>query len=154
MQDAWSLTAFVNLASRQGQIRAASSSAGFMFVSNPTPYGKDEKAPVWSIQGFGWDVGCRGTERFHHEASSGMAEEAERPEPSSQRKRHATAWFSSRNERARSKVNARAAGCDHGAERALVLAGHNGAVRDYAWNVGVELCQQKCQQKCQQCRFR
>ena len=45
-----------------------------------------------------------------------------------------------------------AVGCDHGAERALVLAGHNGAVRDYAWNVGVELCQQKCQQKCQQRR--
>ena len=35
-------------------------------------------------------LGCRGTERLRHAASSGMVEEAERLAPSSQRKRHAT----------------------------------------------------------------
>jgi hypothetical protein len=37
MQGAWSLTAFVNLASRPGQIRAAFLLAGFIFVSNTVP---------------------------------------------------------------------------------------------------------------------
>jgi hypothetical protein len=56
----------------------------------------------------GWLPGK--TERFQSEASSGTAEGAEWPEPTSQRKRHATAPSSSRNERARSKVVARASG--------------------------------------------
>lgn len=43
MQVAWSWTAFVNSASRQGLIRAASSSAGSMYVSNPIPDGEHEK---------------------------------------------------------------------------------------------------------------
>jgi hypothetical protein len=34
MQDAWSLTAFDNLASRPGQIHAAFFLAGFLFISN------------------------------------------------------------------------------------------------------------------------
>jgi hypothetical protein len=37
MQDAWSLTAFVNLASRPDQIHAAFFLAGFIFVSNTAP---------------------------------------------------------------------------------------------------------------------
>jgi hypothetical protein len=37
MQDVWTLTAFVNLASRPGQIRAAFFLAGFIFVSNTVP---------------------------------------------------------------------------------------------------------------------
>jgi hypothetical protein len=37
MQGAWSLTAFVNLASRPSQIRAAFFLAGFIFVSNTVP---------------------------------------------------------------------------------------------------------------------
>jgi len=69
---------------------------------------------------FGWEIGCRRMERFQSEAFSGTAEGAEWPEPISQRKRRATAPSSSRNERTRSKVVARAPGCDHGAERALV----------------------------------
>jgi hypothetical protein len=69
---------------------------------------------------FGWDVGCRGTERFNHEGSSGMTEEAERPKPSSQRKRRAAAPSSSWNEHAWSKVAARVTGREHDAERALV----------------------------------
>jgi hypothetical protein len=64
-----------------------------------------------------------GTERFKSEAFSGTGEGAERQEPASQRKRRATAPSSSRNERARSKVVARASGCDHDATRALVPAG-------------------------------
>jgi len=123
MQVAWSWTAFVYSASRQCLIRAASSSAGSMYVSNPVPDGEHENEPVRSIRASVGMLGCRGTERFQHEASSGMAGEAERPAPSFQRKRHATACFPSRNERARSIVTARAAGGDHGAERALVPAG-------------------------------
>jgi hypothetical protein len=37
MQDAWSLTAFDNLASRPGQIHAAFFLAGFLFISNAAP---------------------------------------------------------------------------------------------------------------------
>src|ERR1700722_7186377 len=37
MQDAWSLTAFVNLASRPGQIRTTFFLAGFIFISNRAP---------------------------------------------------------------------------------------------------------------------
>ena len=78
-----------------------------------------------------------------------MAEEAERSEPSSQRKRHATAWFSSRNERARSKVNARAAGCDRGAERALVPAGFRSSAPDKMTDLKADAARGQQQQSCE-----
>jgi hypothetical protein len=51
---------------------------GFIPVSDKVINCEHEKpAKIGLIKCFGWDVGCRGTERFHHEASSGMAKEAE-----------------------------------------------------------------------------
>jgi hypothetical protein len=109
MQVAGSWTAFVNLASRQGQIRAASSLAGLIFVSNPYPKASLKSVRVWTVRPL--RLGCwrRAAERFRRrDAGAGGSSGATKP--SSQRKRHATACFSSRNERARSRVNARAPG--------------------------------------------
>lgn len=46
MQVGWSWTAFVNSASRQGQIRAASSSAGIQFLSDLLSSGEREEKAV------------------------------------------------------------------------------------------------------------
>jgi hypothetical protein len=60
----------LKLTSRRGQIRAASFSENVTLASEPDFYGKHEKISVVnrSIR-YGWDIGCRGTGQFGHEAS-------------------------------------------------------------------------------------
>ncbi len=95
---------------------------GFIPVSDKIIYCEHEKpAKMGCVKSFGWEVGCRGTERFQSEAFSGTAEGAERPEPSSQRKRHATASFQA-GTNARGTEWRRDGRGDHGVERAMVPA--------------------------------
>jgi hypothetical protein len=54
MQDAWSLTAFVNLASRPGQIRTAFFLAGFLFISNTAPIASVKITGIDGLPGTLW----------------------------------------------------------------------------------------------------
>ena len=131
MQVAWSWTAFANSASRQGQIRAASSLAGLIFVSNPYPKASLKSVRTWMAQVL--RLGCwrRETERSKGgkqgaEGSSGATE------PSCQRKQDVAESFSSRNEHAQSRASSRGVGGAVAARSACWfrrISGHAGTVK-------------------------
>jgi hypothetical protein len=90
MQNVWTLTAFVNLASRQGQIRAAFFLAGFISISNTTPIASVKITRIDGLLGTLWLGYWRGENgESCREVFSGTAGEAKSWKPCSYEVRRA-----------------------------------------------------------------